>query len=202
MQKNTPKAILFDADGVAIKPRDIFFSDRFAEKQGVPVSSVLPFFKEDMRLAFVDEVDIKESLEKYLSVWKWKGSADDFLKHWFGEESPRDEEVLKYINDLRSKGVKCYLATDREKYWGEYLKENVGLKNDFDGFFYSYDVGYEKDTPEYFREVVRRLHLSPEEIMYWDDDQKNVDVAKEVGIDARFYSDLEKMRKEIGVVVN
>ncbi len=191
------KAILFDADGVAIKARTRFFSERFAEKQGIPVEEVIPFFKTDMRLAFVNRTDIKESVKSYLPKWNWTGSADEFLAYWFEEESPRDEEVLQYIGSLRAKGIKCYLATDRESHWAKYLVEDVELKNYFDGFMFSYDIGHEKDTPEYFEEVLGRLKLVPAEVMYWDDDQKNVDVAKGVGIDARFYSGLEELKQEV-----
>ncbi|MFZ2887163.1 MAG: HAD-IA family hydrolase [Minisyncoccia bacterium] len=188
------KAILFDADGVVIKKRDRFFSERFAEKQEVPLSDVLPFFKNEMLQAFVGKADIKQALTTYLPKWKWNDSVDDFLAYWFGEESPRDEGVIAYVQELRQKGTRCYVATDREKYWAEYLLETSGLKKDFDGFFFSYDIGHEKDAPEFFEEVLSRLELKPEEVQYWDDDQKNVDVAKALGIDARFYSNLEELK--------
>ncbi len=190
------KAILFDADGVTIKARARFFSDRFAEKQNVLLSEVLPFFKNDMRLAFVNKADIKESLKNYLPKWGWQGTVEEFLQYWFEEESPRDEEVLSYVGALRENGIKCYIATDREKYWSQYLMETVGLKNNFDGFMFSYEIGHEKDTPEYFIEVLKRLDLNSEEVMYFDDDQKNVDVANGIGIDAHFFTNLDNLKQE------
>ncbi len=188
------KAILFDADGVVLKARTRFFSERFAEAQGVDVAEVIPFFKNEMRQAFTNKVDIKEALPPYLAKWKWQGSVDDFLLHWFKEESPRDEEVLAYIDTLRAKDIKCYLATDREQHWARYLMDQVGLKAHFDKFFFSCDVGFEKHHAEYFVEVLRRLALAPEEVMYWEDDQKNVDVAKSVGVDARFYTSPDELK--------
>jgi putative hydrolase of the HAD superfamily len=193
------KAILFDADGVVIKSRAQLFSDRFAEAHGLAISEVLPFFKNDMREAFVGQADIKQSLPSYLHKWHWIRSVDDFLEFWFAAESPRDEEVIAYIDKLRAVGTKCYIATDREKYWAKYLVENVGLGKHFDGFMFSYDIGFEKHDPEYFQEVMKRLGLKPEEVMYWDDDQKNVDVAKGVGIDARLYTDFDKFKDEAKV---
>jgi putative hydrolase of the HAD superfamily len=190
------KAILFDADGVAIQKRDRFFSERFAEAQGVPIEGVIPFFKHEMREAFVDLHDIKDSLAHYLPEWKWVGTVDEFLAHWFKAESPRDEVVLRYIDELRKHGNKCYLATDRERYWAEFLVEEVRLKDHFDGFMFSYEIGYEKHVKEYFLAVTKRLGLEPDEIMYWDDDQKNVDVAKSVGIDAYFYTDLDTLKRD------
>jgi len=188
------KAILFDADGVVIKKRDHFFSVRFAEKYGVRPEDQLPFFKEDMRSAFVGKADLRESLKKYLPKWNWKGTADEYLAYWFGEESPRDEAVIAYIDELRGSGIKCYLATDREPLWGEYLKNEVGLAKHLDGFCYSYMFGHEKSEPEFFAGVQKMLGVAVEDLMYWDDDQKNVDVAKSVGIDARFFTNLNDLK--------
>ncbi|MBU0750518.1 HAD hydrolase-like protein [Patescibacteria group bacterium] len=191
------KAILFDADGVVIKARERFFSERFAETQNISAEVVLPFFKNDMRGAFTGKVNLKDAVEKYLAVWNWNGTAEEFLMYWFSQESPRDEEVLAYIDSLRSSGIKCYLATDREQYWADYLVEDVDLKSHMDGFMFSYDIGYEKHESKYFEEVLRRLDCTPNEVMYWDDDQKNVDVAKGLGIDARFYTRLEELKHSI-----
>lgn len=193
------KAILFDADGVVIKKRERFFSERFAEKQGIAVAEVLPFFKNDMRQAFVNKADLKEVLPTYLQTWRWGGSVDEFLAYWFREESPIDPEVIGYIDELRRKGIKCYVATDRDKYWSQYLLEHLKFKAYFDGFFFSYDVGHEKDSREYFEEVLNRLALKPEEVMYWDDDQKNVDVAKSLGIDAHFWVSIDQFRAKMGM---
>lgn len=193
-----PKAILFDADGVVIRAREKYFSDRIAEEAGVPVVEILPFYKNEMRQAFVNKLDIKDALPPYLAKLHWRGSVEDFLVRWFGEESPRDEDVIAYIQELRKKGYKCFLATDREKYWAEYLKKTVGLEKDFDGFMFSYELGHEKNEPGFYTEATQKLGLKPEEIMFWEDDPKNVAVAKSAGIDARLYTNLGEMKK-IGV---
>lgn len=187
------KAILFDADGVVIKAREVFFSQKIAIKQGVSSDIVRPFFIKDLRSAFIGKLDIKESLKNYLPNWKWQGSVEEFLKYWFEAESQRDEKVLEYVEEQRSKGIICYIATDREPYWADYLVNTIKLKEYFDGFFFSYDVGYMKDEKEFFIEVINRLKLKPEEIAYFDDDPKNVDVAKGVGINAILYKKFEDL---------
>jgi FMN phosphatase YigB (HAD superfamily) len=97
------KAIFFDADGVTIHSRAVFFSQRFAVQQGISHEDILPFFKNDMHDALVGKVDIKEALQKYLPLWKWEGGVEDFLQHWFSEESPPNIEVLHYIQELRQR---------------------------------------------------------------------------------------------------
>ena len=191
------KAVLFDADGVVIRKRERFFSERLAEKCGAKLEDLLPFFKHDMREAFVNKVDIRESLANYLPMWHWPGTVDEFLAYWFSEESPRDEEMLAFIQELRKAGLKCYLATDREHLWGDYLKHEVGLEKDLDGFMYSYELGFQKHEPGFFVAAAKRLHLEPQEIMYWDDDEKNVEAARQADIDARWYTDLAAVKNSV-----
>ena len=70
------------------------------------------------------KADIKDALKKYLPPWGWKKSADEFLEYWFKFDSVLNREMLKSIKDLRKSGIKCYLATNNEKYRVEYF-ENV-----------------------------------------------------------------------------
>lgn len=195
------KAIFFDADGVTIKKREVFFSERFAARQGITHADVLPFFKNEMHDALVGRVDLKDALRKYLPLWKWEGSIDDFLQYWFSEESPKDDEVLAYIQELREKGIKCYLATGREQYWADHLVNTVGLKDYFDGFLFSYQLGYEKDDKRFFLNALNELNLHPDEVFYFDDTAEDVSVAIEAGITSCEYKNLSDMKTVISSVI-
>ena len=56
------KAILFDLDGVVIKPRHKYFSEKLSEKQNIPLEDILPFFKDEYKKAAIGEVEIKDVL--------------------------------------------------------------------------------------------------------------------------------------------
>lgn len=58
-----------------------------------------------------------------------------------------------------------------------------------------------KDNPEFFTRILDELDLPGGEIGFVDNEQKNVDVAKEIGIDARLYSKeiLEEFLRESGL---
>ena len=60
------KEILLDADGIVIRPRHKYFSEKFSEEHNVPLEEVLPFFKREYKRAAVGEVDIREVLPPYL----------------------------------------------------------------------------------------------------------------------------------------
>lgn len=195
------KEILWDADGVAIAKRNGYFSQRLAEKQGIPLEQVMPFFKGEFSLCMVGKADLKQEVGKYLSGWGWKDTVEELMEYWFTGENTVDQDVLRTVDALRQNGAKCYLATDQEKYRANYILDDMKLGEHFDGSFFSCDLGYKKSQREFFEEIVKRLGVKPEEIMYWDDDEKNVAVAREIGIDGRLYtgkSDLEALEETYG----
>ncbi|KKR07315.1 MAG: hypothetical protein A3B13_02110 [Candidatus Liptonbacteria bacterium RIFCSPLOWO2_01_FULL_45_15] len=68
-------------------------------------------------------------------------------------------------------------------------------ENKFDRFFFSYELGYMKSEPEYFAGILKITGLQPEEFIYFDDDQKNIDVANSLGINAHFYTSIDDLKK-------
>lgn len=56
------KAVLLGADGIVIKKRE-----RLSEKLGVSPEEFTQFFKNEIRQAFVNKIDIKDGLASYLA---------------------------------------------------------------------------------------------------------------------------------------
>ncbi len=190
------KAILFDADGVVLKKyKEYFVSQFFAREYKAPADEINAFFENDFRACQRGKLDLKEQLTKHLPGWNWPNGVDAFLEYWFTSDAAIDPEVMKEVEKLREKGFKCYLASDQEKYRANYLMERLDLKNKFDGYFFSYQLGYMKSQPEYFAEIFKITGLKPEELLYFDDDQKNVDVATSMGINAYFYANMDDLKK-------
>lgn len=191
------KEVLFDADGVVIRTRGKYFSQRLAERQELDIGKVLPFFKGEYQLCATGKADLREILPRYFDTWRWTGTLDELLEFWFEGERDLDDGVMGVVDDLRARGVKVGLATDNEKYRGGYLLDEVGLRKRFDDIFGSWQMGMKKSDPEFFGLVMATTGLSPGEIQYWDDDQKNVDVARQRGIDGRLFTSSEELKRSI-----
>ena len=78
-----------------------------------------------------------------------------------------------------------------------YLLNNVGLASYFDGVFCTCDIGFDKSQEEYWNFVFGKLNLQPEEIMFFDDRQENVDITKKLGMQAYFYNGIELLKDKI-----
>lgn len=196
------KAALFDLDGIVIVGRKRFFSERLAEEHNIPLDDVMEFFLNDLKPCSMGKADLKEAIAPYLSKWNWQGTVDDLLEYWFTSENTKNEEVLTIVKQLRNSGVKCYIASRQEKYRIQYLEEVVGLKEYFDGTFVTCNVGFDKSEPEFFEHVMKELSLRPEEILFFDDTQKNVDTAGAMGISAHFYDGLEVLQEQTAEILN
>jgi putative hydrolase of the HAD superfamily len=187
------KSLLLDADGLLIK-KQRYFSDIYSEQYGIPVESIIPFFK----TKFVDcqrgLADLKEELAPFLQQWKWKGTVQDFFDYWFSSGTEIDIEAMEIVSRLREKGFRCYLATDQEKYRGEYIKNNLGFSKYLDGFFYSCDLGKTKSEKEFFEAILDNLILELENIIFCDDEKENIDTAESLGILAFQINNIDDFR--------
>lgn len=197
------KILLLDADGVAIVPRGKYFSDRYSEEFGVSKDLITPFFKNEFNDCLIGKREVSEVFveQNMLEKWGWKGSLEELFQYWWAGENMRFEEVLSFVQELRTRGVKCYLTTDQEKNRAEYIMHGMGLAQDFDGAFFSYQLGARKTDSEYWQKLLQRLgNPNPADVEFWDDDEENVATAKTAGIDAHFFTNLEDFRQGVRTI--
>ncbi|HKB88845.1 MAG TPA: HAD-IA family hydrolase [Patescibacteria group bacterium] len=187
------KILLLDMDGVVINKSEVF-SIRISEKLNISIEEVLPFFKNEFQLCLVGKAYLKEELKKYTSRWGWKDSIENLLKFWFDGEKEVNQDILDKTSELRKEGNRVYLATNNEKYRVDFLWNKIGLKNYFDGIFSSAELGFKKPDPEFYLKALALLKTKPGDVIFFDDDEENVISAKEVGMDARFYSGINDFK--------
>lgn len=191
-QESSPiKIAIFDADGVTTSPKK--FSVDLEKDFGTHPGELLPFFKGPFQDCLLGKTDLKIAIEPYLKDWGWMGTAEEFLMYWFKSEDETNGVVVNAIKELRKQGVKCYLATNQEKYRTAYMRENMNFKSLFDGIYASADLGCKKPTQLFYERLLERIDPNKEvpahEILFWDDVEANVNAAKEMDIRAYLYTD-------------
>lgn len=183
------KAIIFDTDGMTVNSE--MFSVQYNKDYGVPMDSLLPFFKNEFQPCLVGKADLKKEIENYLPTWGWKDSVDKFLNYWFDAENHVDKRIVEAIEKIKESGIRCYLATNQEKYRTQYLRNEMGFSKIFDKVFSSAEVGYKKPQLEFFEYILNDIGLNKDEVQFWDDTEKNIQGAKEFGFDAQLYQNFE-----------
>lgn len=190
------KALIFDADGMIVHGDR--FSSRLAREYGIPLEITAPFFKNVFPACLIGKADLRKELSKYIGQWGWNKSIDDLFRVWFDEAHNRiDMGLIPIIEESRGKGVKCYLATNNEKYRTENLVRDRGLGEWFDGVFSSADIGSKKPEQAFFEGIFRRIPENKEDVIFWDDDLENIEGAKAYGLTAEIYTDIDSFKKRI-----
>lgn len=189
------KVILFDADGVLMNGKK--FADHLLNDLHLTPEMTTPFFKGPFKECLIRKADLKEAISPYLPQWGWDKSVDEFLIYWFGSEHHVDEPLIAYIRNLREKGIKCYVATNQEKYRVRYIQDYMKLKPEFDGFFASNEIEACKPDETFFNHIISRLAINPGEALFWDDAEGNVAAAKRLGMNAEFYRDFEDFKLKL-----
>ena len=191
------KHIFFDADGMVVS-KPYRFSQILERDHNITTEITSEFFKHDFLETEKGMADLKELLPKYLAKWGWQKSLDEFLEYWFKSEDFVDARLVESIKSLRESGIKCYLATNQEKYRAEYMKKQMGLEKLFDYIFVSCDIGHIKPSKEYWTEITNRLgEINFAEVLVWDDKQSAIIGAKQFGFHAELYLDFESYQKTL-----
>jgi putative hydrolase of the HAD superfamily len=178
------KALLLDAGGVVLQKGELF-SEQFSREYNVPLEEVVPFFKNELAVCQRGEADLKKVLVPYLEQWGWKGTVDDFLEYWF-KDVVLSSGIKELVAECKEKGIACYLASNNESYRARRIEQVLGTL--LDGYFFSADLLVKKESPRFFEAVIQKLDIPPSEIGFVDNEEKNVESAKEIGIDARLYT--------------
>lgn len=179
--------LIFDLDGVIIT-YEKNFAQKYSEEFGVDIAEIYKFFSNDYHDCAIGQGNLIEKIGKYVQHWQWPGDAQSLVKYWFDCQSTVDERILNLIKDASNSGYKCYAASDQDVMRSSYLKELIDLNSYFDKCFFSCDMGVTKTNIVFFENIINSLQCSSRDIYFWDDNPKNVETARLLGINAQIYS--------------
>ena len=193
----TIKALILDADGVLTQP---LMFQRYLEREYPAIAAqTVEFFTTDFRQCIVGQADMRAVLPQFLDKWHWPHGLDDFIDRWFEEEKTVDERLVETVTQIRAAGTPCYVATNQEKYRLHYMRTAMRFDALFDGLFGSAEIGHRKPAAEFYRAVEAQVGVPGEQIMFWDDTQKNVDGARACGWQAELYENFEDFTKAMSL---
>lgn len=93
------------------------------------------------------------------------------------------ESTSNIIDKLKEIGKKVYLLSDLKEIDFKCLSKMYDVSK-FEKTYLSYETGYMKDDVNAFKTVINDLNIEPENILFFDDNERNINNAKAVGINA------------------
>lgn len=190
------KGVVFDLDGVLIQEY-CYASELFEKKYGIPSSEFYGVLKKNNFTKRTKEQGSMFSLFKALfKKYDVEISEEKFWDTWFDNFEVK-QNVLDLALSVKKQGKKIGILSDNFVERAEYFRENLDWIKEFDQVLFSSDFGVTKRDPKFFDILVEKLGLKPGEIFFTDDDENNVEVAKNVGINALKYTNLDEIIKEL-----
>jgi 2-haloacid dehalogenase len=120
-----------------------------------------------------------------------------FHQHWYdslGEENPAS---IALLTDLQQAGYATYGLTNWSAETFPPTKEIHPFFDTFTGIVISGNEKVRKPHPEIYRILLERYHLQPQECIFIDDRQENLDTARQLGIDTILFQTAEQVRKDL-----
>jgi len=91
------------------------------------------------------------------------------------------------VHALRSAGFIVVLGTNQQAYRANYMRNELNYSEVFDEVFCSCDLGCRKPSAAFFRSILDKLDLEPNQVLLIDDDAKNITAAESTGLRAAHY---------------
>jgi len=111
--------------------------------------------------------------------------------------SSTNAEMLQWVAMLDEAGLTIALLSNMQHDMAAYARKNFPWLRHFDHQILSCEVKLIKPDPAIFHESIGRIGTRPQEILFVDDRQANVDSARSTGIVAIRFENTEQLREEL-----
>jgi FMN phosphatase YigB (HAD superfamily) len=109
-----------------------------------------------------------------------------------------DMDLFNFYKKI-SKNIDVYIFTSK------YIQEHPALRSElepvFKAIFSAIRLNLTKADPESYKFIADKIGLKPEEILYVDDNKKNLDAAKKSGMSVIGYESNEQIIKDINEII-
>lgn len=196
------RALIFDVDGVLVtghKEKGGWWHVDMEKDLGLnPDLFQRRFFTEQWGDIVCGRQRIEEPLAAILAEIAPQLSVRDLLDYWFRQDSGLELTLLAELETLRSRSsIGLNLATNQEHRRAAYLWRELEFEHHFDAIHYSADIGYAKPDDEFFAAVEDRTGFDGPHLLFFDDQERNVQAARARGWQAHVWTGMETFEKAL-----
>lgn len=192
---NKIKNVIFDIGNVLVDFHPIpYFSSLMPEGQ---MEMVCPLIFDDVWEA-IDRGDYLCEHAKNIQLAKFPQYKEQIVciyDHWM-EMMSLYEDTLSFYQACQSHGYRVFLLSNIGLESHAYLRQKFPFFDLADGMVLSYQERCIKPDPKIFQILLDRYQLEPEECLFLDDKQNNVDTAKSCGMQAIVFTSAAQAQKE------
>lgn len=179
------KCIAMDLGGVYFEDATVIAVDKIYKRVNAPKEAVDEIFRAKPKKEGYQYRAGKLTKEEFIAAGIKKLGVDrktflEFIDLWYSLNTPK-EEIVALVHELR-KHYKVIAAPQSQKDRIEYFNRKYNLRDRFDDVVSTSDVGFGKYDIKFYKIILEKAKCAPNEIVFIDDKQEFLDVAKSIGI--------------------
>ena len=141
------------------------------------------------------KITAKQFFLKFKNNLNLKLNFSQFKKIWSSHfSSNKDMETL--LKKLK-KNYKLILLSNTDEIHFNYIRNKYKILDVLDDFVLSYKVGYKKPHPLIYLHALKKAKITPNKILYIDDNPQFVMIAKFFGIKSIQYKNIRKLKSNL-----
>ncbi len=197
------KAVIFDFGGVLLRTVDFNVREQLAERLNMDRHELEEFIfgGDSGDKAQIGEISTQQHWEHLRYQLGYTAQEfEDLLEEFFSQDR-LDENLVNYVRTLH-KAYKTALLSNSTSDLRQRIAEKWHFEDAFDLMVISAEVGVAKPEPKIFRLALDKLGVPASEAAFVDDFQRNVEAARQVGMNAIRFESPQQVCEELGRLLN
>lgn len=196
------KAVIFDYGNVISKAATGDASQELSQISGVPAkvfTSVYERFRFDFDRGLISGEEMyRQLLEE--DCYIAQANNPELLQKLARRDADSwraiHDDVVEWIHSLKEQGYKTGILSNMPTMFLELYEQEIPPFVEADFACFSCRVQLIKPEPEIYQYTLNGLGVNPEESVFFDDMQENIDAAIKLGINAFLWKGLEKAKQD------
>ena len=189
------KLIICDFTGVVVTGGHKKLCRELAEKYNLDFDYVYDVvYTKYFNQFVVNKISEQETFAKPIEELGLKENWQDLVQMYLKTHTI-NQEMVDYIGELRKK-YKVILLTKNIKHYLDWERKEFGLDGMFDDIINTSEINLPKASTETLNYVLGRYPVEPSEVLYVDDQEINLQDAKNIGMNTVLYQDFDQVKSD------
>jgi len=189
------KLIIFDLSGVCFTNEEPIYLEALCKKYGYDYKEFDDFYQSMLVKAEVGKMKGEELWSILIEKYKIPKTTAQIVDEMMELKEPK-LDTLNFAKELKNKIKVIYLTNYTRHYW-DAISKIFNMKKWFSSGFVSYQLGFRKPSIESFKFIMNKYKVSPKEVLFVDDSQKNLDSAKSLGINTILFNSVSQLKRDV-----
>lgn len=195
------KLVVFDYNGVTVTGDHKTMAKHFGRIHRTPWPKAYDlFYTKYYNLLTEGKISEKQAWQRPIKELGW---PQDWraMRRWYLDQQRLNPDVIKMIRGLKLSGFQTVLLSKNYKPWFSYLEQRLRFRLHFDAGINTHELGFPKASRQTIAFLGRMFDVKPPEILYLDDQESNLTVARKLGVHCILYQNFHQAAKAVDRLV-